>query len=271
MSQRYSPSQKMEALTLLEEAGANIENLSRKLKIPVRTLYAWRKESRLQDQLQQISTKNTLAAEEKLQQLQQNPQLPPLENSAFGMTREQLAQALEVEYIPGHFNTIRQDLWTHIRLVQASISEDPDSAHVRALAVSRMLDDVLRLDEICRIEKPNLNVIKYEYRDGTYHNIPEWNNRVYERADQAYWAVLMQARREYYALKGEDYDDKSYRSSSDQPYDSAEYPTLAELAEMHFTVEDFIPTPRGFHSWMQERQSQTPEANPADYGFFDKD
>lgn len=257
----YSPQEKSQALRSLQEHEGDISHVSTLLNIPERTLYTWRKDYESLN-LHEKSIPQNL----QNQRNQQNPELPPLELSAFGMTREQLAKALEIEYIPSPFNTMRENLWTHIKILQTSISEDPDTAHVRALAVSRMLDDILRLDAICRLEKPNLNIIKYEYRDGTYHNIPEWNNLVYGRADQAYWAVLIQARREYYALKGQVYDEQSYPDQADDLY-----PTLAQLAEMHFTADDFIPKARGIHAWLEERQSQAFDPNPADYGFYDDD
>jgi transposase-like protein len=247
MANTYTPSQKNEAFAFMV-AGANMKLISKHLKIPVRTLYAWRRESRIQEELQQIITKNTLAAEQQLQQLQQKAELPPIEQSAFGMTREELVKALEVEYIPSPYEDLRQALMKDINQVQPSISEDPDSAHVRALAVSRMIDDVIRLEPFTRREKPDLNIIKYEYQDGTYHDIPQWSNRIYERAQQAFDAVIRQARREYYAIKGEDYEESNY----------FEHPSLEELAQMHFTAEDFIPQHTGILAWWVEHQKKYP-------------
>jgi transposase-like protein len=273
---RYSPQEIAKALHTLHQYNDDVSQASSVLNIPERTLYTWRRKQRkglLQEKIVQQRQQNE-QNKQNAHAATATAQLPPRQLSALGMTKEELIQAFEAEYIPSPYTDLRNALMLHISYLQASISDDPDLAHIRALAISRMLDDVLRLEPLCRVEKPQPNIIKHEYRDGTYHNIPEWSNAVYFRADQAYYAVLMQARREYYELQGIPYDETYLPMTPNQEYDTVEYPTLAELADMHFTIEDFIPRNTGYMAWM-ENQHALPKTsnpiNPADYGFFDED
>jgi hypothetical protein len=252
----YTPHQKEQALLTLQEHDGDTTLVSRLLNIPSRTLYDWRKKHEASHK-SQIPQENFVPPPPQIPQI---PQLPPLEQSAFGMTRDELIQALQAEYIPSPYNDLRQSLMGHISILQTSISDDLASAHVLALAVSRMLDDVFRLEDLCRREKPPINIIKYEYPDGTYHNIPQWSNIIYGRAQEAYDAVMRQARREYHALKGEPYEESN----------AIYQPTLEELAQMSFTAEDFIPQHTGILAWWEGRKQQAQTNNP-NFSVFNED
>jgi hypothetical protein len=117
--------------------------------------------------------------------------------TAFGMTYEELEEALKAEYVTSPFTNLHGDLMLHLQHLNFSLTDEPEMAHRKALAFSRIFNVVQQLEEMLRIEKPQLSIIKYEYPDQSYHDIPPWSNAVHERASQAYDAVIREAKRQY--------------------------------------------------------------------------
>jgi transposase-like protein len=188
---KYTEEQKEYARRRLDETGGDVPLVSLQTGIPQRTLYRWRKGWR------------------------QNP--PPLPTDIFGIPRDEFIKSLEAQYEPGEYSELRAELMQHIKKLSKSLSDDPDLAYRRAIALTRLLDKVIKLEELTRIERPQVRIYKYEYKDQTLHNKPPWENGVYRKADDAYDKVILDARREYYASIGLGTDYSSATVSPPSP------------------------------------------------------
>lgn len=177
---KYTEEQKEDARRRLYETGGDVPLVSLQTGIPERTLYRW---------------KNSW-----------QQKLPPLPTDMFGVPRDQFIQSLETQYQVGEYTELREELMRHIKKLSQTLSDDPDLAHRRAIALARLLDKVFKLEQLTRIEKPQLHIYKFEYQDKTLHDKPYWENEVFKRADSAFWQVLEDARNEYYANRGIDTD-----------------------------------------------------------------
>jgi hypothetical protein len=262
MARQYTSEEIAVATKALEENGGDISLISTLLGIPERTLYTWRKKYLK-------TSKKSYSPPPLLPPAPETPQ-QPLHPNPFGMTHEDLQKALETEYVPHPYNDLRQALMADIVKLQPTIAEDPNLAHVRALAVSRMIDDVLRLEAICRVEKPQLTIFKYEYHDGTLHDVPPWSHAIHQRAMRAYEAVIAAAKRQYEEQLANPSDELPADSNSlaegDEPDWDAPAPTLEELLAERFKPEDFNPRHTGIHKYLLEdrykRQQGINESQP---------
>jgi hypothetical protein len=275
MSKRhYSPEQKEHAILALQHYDGDIGRVSRLLNISNRTLYRWRKEMENSNQWRDLP-KNFISSSPPISPISPSPEPPASYTAAFGMTREELEKALEFEYVKHPYEDLRKALMADVQKLQRTIADDPDSAHIRSLAVSRMLGDVLHLDQMCRIEKPQLSIIKYEFPDGTFHDIPPWSHGVHNRAMQAYWTVIEQAKQQHYEdylartadpnpLEPSQTDDPQ---ASDEPDWDATPPTLEELFAERFKPEDFVPKHTGYHKYFL---GEDPSPRPKNADHFSK-
>lgn len=179
---RYTQQEKEQVAKRLTETNWDVPLISLEFNIPERTLFRWKRKWQEKD----LSL----------------PQFP----LAFGMSQEELEEQLSAAYVPGEYTELRDALMKHIHALTPTLSQDPDLAHRRVLALTRMLDRVLKLEELVRVEKPQINIIKYETPDGFLHDMPYYYNGLHERAERAYDAVISHAR--YVHLKREGYSNE---------------------------------------------------------------
>lgn len=250
----YSAQQKAHALLTLRQHNGDISLVSHLLNIPDRTLYRWRIEMETSDEWRDLP-KNFIPPSPPILPISPSVQ-QPMSPNPFGMTHEELQKALEIEYVPHPYNDLRQALMADIVKLQPTIAEDPNLAHVRTLAVSRMIDDVLRLDAICRVEKLQPVIFKYEYHDGSLHDVPPWSHAIHERAMRAYEAVIAAAKRQYEEELANPSDEPAPDSPSNVADDELDWdappPTLEELIAERFKPEDFNPKHTGIHKYLLE-------------------
>jgi transposase-like protein len=278
MPLHYSPEAKATALDLLHEKGGDVPLVSYLTGISERTLYTWRKQlgysSATQD-LEQPQPKHWIRQQpqrqERLQQrrekvLQQQQQHSAM--TAFGMSYEELEEALKVEFLPSPYTDLHADLLLHLQHMNYSLTDEPSIAHRTALGFTRILDAALKIEEMVRIEKPQLSLLKYEYPDRTFHDIPYWSNAVHQRATKAYEAVVAEAKRQYEeqqaALKTAPLLSDS--EAADMPHEPAPAPAIPapaieeddwdmgeysveEILAKPFRPEDFVPKHTGFHKY----------------------
>jgi transposase-like protein len=170
---KYTDEQKEDARRRLTATRGDVRLVSLQTRIPERTLFRWKRS------------------------WQQNP-LPLPTDDPFGIPREQFIQSLDAQYQDGEYTELREELMRHIKKLSQTLSDNPDLAYRRAIALTRLLDKVFKLEALTRIEKPQPFIIKYEY-DGRLHNEPPWKNEAYAEANAAYWDVLTAARDAYAA------------------------------------------------------------------------
>lgn len=160
MSKRYTPEEKTIALQILADNFGSVAVTSVQTGIPERTLFTWRRHQRLQKQhkaglLQQHPTPS--------------PSLPPLETS------ENTEEAEENTEEVHEFQKLRDQLMQHIFTLSQMISVDPNTAYLKAAAISRLLDRVLKLEAHIPKSKPGHFVIEYyDATTGKTSNVPPW-------------------------------------------------------------------------------------------------
>jgi transposase-like protein len=290
MPRPYTPEEKAEALSLLREKNGNVPYVSYLLGISERTLYSWRKFAGYEARGEQPRhwVKEQPERQERLQQqreaFQQHQQQRHQVNNAFGMTYAELEEALKVDYIQSPYANLHADMMLHLQHLNYSLTDEPETAHLKALAYTRMLDIAMNLESMVRIEKPQLSIIKYAYPDETYHDVPYWSNAIHQRAWAAYEAVVAEAKRQYEeqqaALKAAATAQKEAESASitnKEKLPSEELPaiqeeeeewdmsqaSLEEIMSKPFKPEDFIPKHTGFLKYFL---GETPSARPKHLG-----
>jgi hypothetical protein len=283
MASSYSLADKAHALDLLHEHN-DVPYVSYLTGISERTLYTWRKHLKYAMAAQEETSqpkhwvRNHPEHQERLQQQRekalQQQQRQPNQMTAFGMTQEELEEALTPEYIPSPYTNLHADMLLHLQHLNFSLTDDPENAHRKALAFSRILSDTLKLESLVRIEKPQLSLIKYEYPDKTYHDIPYWSNAIHERASQAYDAVIAEAKRQYEEMQAVMNPETPTEESPLIPVESAmpdkeelrHQPSLEELLAMPFQPEDFIPRHTGIHKYLfgEDPYSNMRDSDPDD-------
>jgi transposase-like protein len=147
MPKHYTPQQKTEALALVESTGS-VTLASLQTGIPERTLYHWRRQQQLRDGV-----------------LQKKNSLPPQKNTP--LTQEQVTAELR---------QLRDQIMSHIFAITATLSEDDGHVNHRAIALTRLLDRVMKLNtQVIHLEPGQQTIrIEYLYPDGSVHARPAW-------------------------------------------------------------------------------------------------
>lgn len=162
----YSPDQKADALDRLRANGGNVALTHLQTGIPQRTLYTWRQEAWLQ-QLQR-NQRN-----QQSQQQRTPPPPPPLTDlsNAPDVAEEVLSEEQNLQIL----NRIRRRLITELANL-ASEGLMLTSPNQRILALTTLLDRLMKLDEHLQPYLPVEQVmrIEYVYPDGSKHQVPPW-------------------------------------------------------------------------------------------------
>ncbi|MGB1287891.1 MAG: hypothetical protein ACPG7F_15230 [Aggregatilineales bacterium] len=136
---KYEQFEREDALRILAAYNNDVTLVAARLNIPARTLRAWRKKYGL----------------------------PRDESPAESLTDEQLTQMDTKE----KFHLLRENMMTTILRLTTDLKSNPYDAYYQALAVARLLDKVLKLDEMLNTVE-GVSRIEYVYPDGTAHDIP---------------------------------------------------------------------------------------------------
>jgi transposase-like protein len=154
MPRRYTAEERAEALRSLDLYQGSIQLTSLRTGIPERTLRDWRKQRSLSDPVDNNH--------------QEDLSLPPEKKSSAAAIKE--------------LQDLRELLMSHVFEIAASLSQNDELVNMRAIAVSRLLDRVMKLDiQIAQIipDGPQVFRVEYQYPDGTIHDMPIWRNPVY--------------------------------------------------------------------------------------------
>lgn len=162
MSKRYTNQQKADALQQLDDNDGNVMLTAIQTDIPKRTLYEWKRQRKLQ------AIKDGQPASGTLQH--KKSAVPPQQSAANTDQPDDDEDPYLREY-----TTIRKRLMDHIFTMTDSLIDDPETAHVRIIALSRLLDRVIKLEALTRKETDDRVIrIEYKYPDGTIHDRPPW-------------------------------------------------------------------------------------------------
>lgn len=155
MSQPYTSEEKERAMELYELSGS-VGYASRQTGIPERTIRHWRQQRERDIPLMRDPERNPVATlpEKNVEPLPANS------------PREEL-------------QTLRDQIMFHVQRIVASLSDDDVQINERAIAVTRLLDRVMRLDAQLAQAFPGETqriIFQYQYQDpdGSLHDKPIW-------------------------------------------------------------------------------------------------
>jgi len=151
MPRRYTDQEREEALRSLDLYQGNIPIASLRTGIPERTLRDWRRRREESDPVDH-----------------HHPEEAPL-------SPEEKSSAAAIKEL----KDLRKLLMTHIFTLTASLSQDDERVHHRSIAVSRLLDRVIKLDrEIAQMKGNGPLIIRVVRgsKDGADHTAPAWEN-----------------------------------------------------------------------------------------------
>lgn len=204
MSRRYTDEEKAYAIQYLVENFYNISVTSLQTGIPVRTLYTWKREHLLQHN---AAAKPIVAAAH--QQFSGEKPLQQHKNSVLPLLLPQAAPEQEPEptngihkipiwqrifeqpdFPPEHdpaadldpigkeYTHIRQRLMSHVEHLIDTLNDDPHTSHLRIIALTRLLDRVIKLESLVRREDPDRNIVEIRYTNslGEISHRPPWLN-----------------------------------------------------------------------------------------------
>lgn len=150
MARRYTNQQKADILNQLNANFGNVALTARQTGVPLRTLYTWKREYSPDD-----------------------PADPALQHQKTPLRQHYTAESAEEP--EGEYARIRARLMQHIDHLLDTLTDDPDTAHLRIMALSRLLDRVIRLEALTRDDPAN-DVLRIEYvqPDGSISASPPW-------------------------------------------------------------------------------------------------
>ena len=159
---RYTENEKQYALRRLNENYGDVPLTSLQTRFPERTLYDWKRKFRLQENLDRNLQQEKITAAAATA-ANHSVAVPPDTDTVPANADQQL----QSEY--GRF---RANLIQHIDTLLQTLSDDPDLAHRRAIALSRLLDKVITLESLLKQQQPR--IIRYEFRqyDGSLKPTP---------------------------------------------------------------------------------------------------
>lgn len=148
MARRYTPEQKAEILQILDDNFGNVQLTAAFIGMPERTLRDWKNRR-------------------KRQHIREFVDLPPEKNN-----RRRRQEDMEEEI--HEYTHLRERLMDHINNLMETLTDDPDLAHLRVIALTRLLDRVIKLEALTAKEGEQVIRLEYKYPDGTIHDKPPW-------------------------------------------------------------------------------------------------
>lgn len=162
---RYTQDEKNEVLACLDFNQGDVQLASQLMGVPERTIYAWKRERKLQRQAVSAAVQQEKKASPQ-QYTAANPQL-------------------DLNTPEAMYTHIRNRLVSHINTLLDHLMDDPDTAHLRIMALSRLLDRVIKLEAYAASEvREHTVTIEYQYADGTIHDVPPWQHPDYSYSDE---------------------------------------------------------------------------------------
>lgn len=157
MSRRYTPQQKADILERLDDNFGNVTLTALQTGVPTRTLSEWKR----QRKLRRLQRGEPLLLKKSVRQQQQTAANPAPGDDPPGDP-------------PNDYARIRQRLMEHVDTLIETLTDDPDTAHLRIIALSRLLDRVIKLEALAR-PPAGETVIRWEFvYDGAVHDAPPW-------------------------------------------------------------------------------------------------
>ena len=140
MPRHYLAAEKQYALHHLDTNEGNFARTATETGIPVRTLYRWHKQRNL--------PQNAILWHKDVSNYSRGNDILPRENPMWQWHGNRPSEEEQGEY-----TQLRRMLMHHIFRMTQNLSDDPDTAHLRAIALTRLLDRVIKLQTLTRFEQ----------------------------------------------------------------------------------------------------------------------
>ena len=152
LSRRYTPEEKSAALQRLDDNFGDVAVTSIQTGVPTRTLREWKRQRHLEAfQTGQLPPQN-----QRRQQRQQQI-IDPTNNDDDDDDDE-----------GNKYRRLRKELMQHIFDLSATLMDDPQTAYLRAVTLSRLIDRVIRLEAIIpQTDKERRIIVEYRQPDGS--------------------------------------------------------------------------------------------------------
>lgn len=204
VSRRYSDEEKELILQTLDDNYGNVTLTALQTDIPIRTLQDWKRHRKL------LALKHGNAL----------PRVLPRKKNEARQQQQQQTTDNDTDEAEeeNEYAYIRKRLMEHINNLLETLTDDPDTAHLRINALSRLLDRVIKLEQLVNDDPTCEKVIRIEYKDpdGSIHSTPMWN-RNHEKEVPETKADWLRKRDEYIAYRDLLYPEYANSDSSNSP------------------------------------------------------
>ena len=198
MARRYTDEEKEEILARLDDNFGNVTLTALQMNIPTRTLQHWKRMRKLEAfKRGEPAPGNSLLLRKKSDAPQQKQQQVGAQRAVSDT--EQTPSKGEEDYktqVTKEYTHIRERLMEHINNLIETLTDDPDTAHLRITALSRLLDRVIKLEALVGKETDQVIRIEYKYPDGSIHDKPPWMDPEYVAAQAERQAEFQRRRAE---------------------------------------------------------------------------
>jgi len=174
MPRQYTPQQKEDALRQLAVNKGNVALTSIQTGVSERTIQRWQQRLRLENAGAK-PLPAPLSAPPPPKENTPPPSPPPKNDPPQPETDDD--QSLR-EQTCNELRSLRNQLMRHIFNITADLSQDDDLFNHRTVAITRLLDRVMKLDAQLNELHPQETILRvvYTYPDGSVHSIPSYKN-----------------------------------------------------------------------------------------------
>ena len=211
MSKRYTAQQKEDVLRCLQANNGSVMLTSIQTGVSERTIRSWRQRIHMEKQINENSTEERQQQKENVRQRQQQQQKE--DGTLYGHDtscpndRNQNDEESDPQLT--ELRSLRQTIMNHIFDLAADLSSDDELVSQRAIAISRLLDRIPKLDAQIKSLSPENGKYQIEYiHKGKVYDAPPWQSDDY----QSLWEQDTALFADYQSPKKETEDDQNNNS-----------------------------------------------------------
>ena len=170
MPKRYTAQQKEDVLRCLQANDGSVMLTSIQTGVSERSIRYWKQRQFMEDTVSTSQTKSQQQKENAMQQQQKEDKSMYGHDTSSPNDEKSDPQLTELR-------SLRQTIMNHIFELAADLSSGDELVSQRAIAVSRLLDRIPKLDSQIKLFETRRKGYQIEYiYGGKSHNIPPWEN-----------------------------------------------------------------------------------------------
>ena len=175
MARKYTDQEKANILQHLDDNYGNVTITSIQTGVPIRTIHRWKRLRKLMAIKNGDPIPGTLRHKKNL--------MPPPQNAATSKSSLRSGEDLggDNDKPNNVYAQIREQMMEHLFTLMETLTDDPDTAHLRISALSRLLDRVIKLETLAGAQQEQVFRFEHMYPDGTIHDVPPWQSMMWVR------------------------------------------------------------------------------------------